>query len=106
MSPGRTPLANTNGKDRKNTTEGRKTIKVMNIQDIFNISAVIFTVGNLAAMGLELNVGEAINALRSERFVVLVFVWSWAVGPAFTYLLSKVLPVAEPYAIGFFGPAP
>jgi len=80
----------------------------MTIETVFNIVVVIFTVGNLAAMGLELNVREAIKALRSPRFVVLVFVWSWVVGPAFAYLLSKVLPLAEPYAIGLLlaGPAP
>jgi BASS family bile acid:Na+ symporter len=80
----------------------------MTIQTIFNIVVVIFTVGNLAAMGLELNVREAIKALRSPRFVVLVFVWSWVVGPAFAYLLSTILPLAEPYAIGLLlaGPAP
>lgn len=69
---------------------------------------VIFTVGNLAAMGLELNVSEAIKALRNPRFVALVFVWSWVVGPAFAYLLTKVLPLAEPYASGLLlaSPAP
>jgi BASS family bile acid:Na+ symporter len=80
----------------------------MTIETVFNIVVVIFTVGNLAAMGLELNVREAIKALRSPRFVVLVFVWSWVVGPAFAYLLTKILPLAEPYAIGLLlaGPAP
>ncbi len=80
----------------------------MTIQTLFNIAVVIFTVGNLAAMGLELNVREAIRALRSARFVALVFVWSWVVGPAFAYLLTKALPLAEPYAMGLLlaGPAP
>jgi bile acid:Na+ symporter, BASS family len=80
----------------------------MTIETVFNIVVVIFTVGNLAAMGLELNVRDAIKALQSARFVVLVFVWSWVVGPAFAYLLSKILPLAEPYAIGLLlaGPAP
>jgi BASS family bile acid:Na+ symporter len=80
----------------------------MTIQTIFNIVVVIFTVGNLAAMGLELNVREAVAALRNTRFVALVVVWGWVVGPAFAWLLTKVLPLAEPYAIGLIlaGPAP
>jgi len=61
---------------------------------------VIFTVGNLAAMGLELNVREAIHALRNTQFVALIFGWSWVVGPALAYLITKTLPLAEPYAIG------
>jgi len=80
----------------------------MTIETIFNIVVVIFTVGNLAAMGLELNVREAIKAVRNARFVAMIFVWSWVVGPAFAYLVTKVLPLAEPYAIGLLlaGPAP
>jgi ACR3 family arsenite efflux pump ArsB len=31
---------------------------------------------------------------------MLTLVWGWVVGPAFAVLLTKVLPLAEPYAIG------
>jgi BASS family bile acid:Na+ symporter len=72
----------------------------MTIETVFNLVVVIFTVANLAAMGLELNLRDAIKALRNVKFVALVFVWSWVVGPAFAYLLTKVLPLAEPYAMG------
>jgi BASS family bile acid:Na+ symporter len=80
----------------------------MTIQALFNIVVLIFTVGNLAAMGLELNVREAINALRNAKFVMLIFAWSWVFGPAFAYLITKILPLAEPYAIGLIlaSPAP
>ena len=80
----------------------------MSIQAIFNIAVVIFTIGNLAAMGLELNVREAIHALLNTQFVALIFVWSWVVGPALAYLITKTLPLAEPYAIGLLlaSPAP
>jgi BASS family bile acid:Na+ symporter len=40
------------------------------------------------------------KSLRSGRLVVLALVWGWLVGPAFAYLLTKVLPLAEPHAIG------
>lgn len=78
------------------------------IQTIFTPTVIIFTVGNLAAMGLELNVREAIKALRNAKFVGLIFVWSWVVGPALAYLFTKILPLAEPYAIGLLlaSPAP
>jgi BASS family bile acid:Na+ symporter len=72
----------------------------MTIEKIFSLVVVIFTVANLAAMGLELNLREALKALRNVKFVSLVFVWSWVAGPAFAYLLTKVLPLAEPYAMG------
>ena len=31
---------------------------------------------------------------------MLTLVWGWVVGPAFAVLLTKVLPLSEPYAIG------
>lgn len=80
----------------------------MTIESLFSLVVVIFTVANLAAMGLELNVREAFKALRNAKFVVLVVVWSWVVGPAFAWLITRILPLAEPYAMGLLlaGPAP
>ena len=80
----------------------------MSLQTVFNIVVVIFTAGNLGAMGLELNVREAIKALRNGRFVGLVFVWSWVVGPVLAWLITKILPLTEPYALGLIlaSPAP
>jgi len=31
--------------------------------------------------------------------LLLIFVWGWVLGPAFGYLLTRVLPLAEPYII-------
>ena len=42
----------------------------MTIETFFNLVVVIFTLGNLEAM--ELNVREAIEALRSAKVVVLI----------------------------------
>ncbi len=72
----------------------------MTIESVFNILVVVFTVGNLAAMGLELNLPEALKTLRSPRFVVLTVVWGWLVGPALAWLITRVLPLSEPHAAG------
>jgi BASS family bile acid:Na+ symporter len=78
------------------------------MQAILNIAVVLFTVGNLGAMGLELNVREAVKALRNVRFAGLIFLWSWVVGPALALLITKILPLSEPHAIGLIlaSPAP
>jgi BASS family bile acid:Na+ symporter len=80
----------------------------MTIETVFNLVVVIFTVANLGAMGLELNVREALSSLKNAKFVALIFVWSWVVGPAFAYLITRILPLDEPYAIGLLlaSPAP
>ena len=70
------------------------------MEDIYKIVVLIFTVSNLAAMGLELNPKKAINALKNSRFVLLIVVWGWVVGPAIAYLLTKVIPLSEPHAAG------
>jgi BASS family bile acid:Na+ symporter len=78
------------------------------IQDALSIVILIYAVANLGSMGLELNLRETIMSLRSAWLVMLALGWSWVVGPAFAYLLTKVIPMAEPYAMGLliFGLAP
>ncbi len=43
---------------------------------------MFYAVANLASMGLELDVGESLQSLRSARLVVPVLVWGWVLGPA------------------------
>jgi bile acid:Na+ symporter, BASS family len=80
----------------------------MTVQQALSIVIVVYCVANLGSMGLELNLGETIKSLRSARLVLAAVWWSWVVGPALAVLLTKVLPMAEPYAIGLliFGLAP
>jgi bile acid:Na+ symporter, BASS family len=72
----------------------------MNMQDIFKIVVVIFTVSNLASMGLECKMHEAIKTLKSARFVVLTSVWGWVAGPALACLITRVIPLTESHAAG------
>jgi BASS family bile acid:Na+ symporter len=72
----------------------------MSMQIVFNIVVVIFTVSNLAAMGLELNLREAMRTLRSARAIALILVWGWVVGPALAWLIIKIIPLTEGHAAG------
>ena len=74
--------------------------KIMSLQDVFNIVIVVYTVSNLAAMGLELNLREALKTLRSVRVIGLVLLWGWVVGPALAWLIIRILPLAEGHAAG------
>jgi bile acid:Na+ symporter, BASS family len=69
------------------------------VQNLFNPTVFVFTVSNLAAMGLQVKMPDLIAALRDKKFLALVFVWGWVLGPALGYLITKVLPLAEPYVI-------
>ena len=48
----------------------------MNTQAAFSIVAVFYSVANLASMGLELNLRETINSLRSVRVLGFTLGWS------------------------------
>jgi BASS family bile acid:Na+ symporter len=65
----------------------------------FQPLVLIFTVANLAAMGLQVRVPEVAVALRNKKALALIFVWGWVLGPALGVLISKVLPLEEPYVV-------
>jgi bile acid:Na+ symporter, BASS family len=69
------------------------------LQTTFAPVVLLFTVSNLGAMGLQVNMRGVIVALQNKRTLALIFVWGWVLGPALGYLLTRVLPLAEPYAI-------
>lgn len=64
------------------------------------ISLVLFMVGNLFDMGLRLKLQEAIGALRNVRFVTQCLLWGFILLPGLAYLLTVVVPLEAPYAIG------
>jgi len=72
----------------------------MSTENAFSMVAILYSVANLASMGLELNPRETMRSLRSVRVLGLTLGWSWLVGPAFAVLLTKTLPMPAPYATG------
>lgn len=72
------------------------------LQTTFGPLVLIFTVSNLAAMGLQVKMPEVAVALRNRKSLALIFVWGWVLGPAFGYLIIRVLPLEEPYVVVVF----
>lgn len=72
----------------------------MSLEEIYKIVVMIFTVSNLAAMGLEINKTETFLALKNAKFIILILVWGWIVGPAVALLLTRIIPLSEPHAAG------
>jgi len=72
----------------------------MSLMEVFKITVVIFTVSNLAAMGLEVNLRDALRTLRSARAIGLILLWGWVVGPALAWLIIRLLPLNEAHAAG------
>ena len=55
----------------------------MDPQNLFKIVVVLYSVSNLLSLGLELNLKETINSLKSFRLIILTLGWGWVVCPAF-----------------------
>jgi BASS family bile acid:Na+ symporter len=72
------------------------------LQTTFGPLVLIFTVSNLAAMGLQVRIPEVIVALRNKTSMALIFVWGWLLGPALGYLITWALPLEEPYVVVVF----
>jgi BASS family bile acid:Na+ symporter len=69
------------------------------LQTTFGPLVLIFTVSNLATMGLQVRVPEVAVAIRNKKSMALIFVWGWILGPALGVLITKILPLAEPFVI-------
>ena len=60
---------------------------------------LVFTVSNLLAMGLQVRMPQVVMELKNRRAIALIFIWGWILGPTLAYLITKVLPLAEPFAL-------
>jgi BASS family bile acid:Na+ symporter len=64
----------------------------------FGPLVLVFTLSNLASMGLQVDIPQVLKTIRNPRFLGLVLVWGWVVGPALGYLITRILPLAGPFA--------
>ena len=67
---------------------------------VLKVAVSVATIGSLLELGLQLEFREALVGLRNLRFVILTLLWGFVLGPALAWLITRVLPLAEPYAIG------
>jgi len=65
----------------------------------FEPLVLVFTVLNLATMGLQARMPEVVAVFKNKKALALIFVWGWVLGPALGLLIAWVLPLAEPYVI-------
>ncbi len=42
---------------------------------------------------------RSLETLRNLKFLGLVLVWGWVAGPALGYLITRFIPLAEPFAV-------
>jgi BASS family bile acid:Na+ symporter len=69
------------------------------LETIMSPVILLWTVSNLAVMGLQARMPEVVAVFKNKKTLALIFVWGWVVGPALGYLIAWVLPLAEPFVI-------
>lgn len=67
---------------------------------IMKISLIFFMAGNLMEMGLRLNLDDAIKGMRNIKFVGYTLAWGFVLGPALAFLITLVIPLDKPFALG------
>ena len=65
-----------------------------------NVTLVIFMVGSLLEVGLRIELAKARSAIGNIRFLVLTVLVCFVLGPGLAVVLTKILPLAPPYALG------
>ena len=69
------------------------------LEATFQPIVMIFAVANLFAMGLQTRLPALMAALKNTLGMALIFVWGWVLGPVIGYVITRVIPLAEPYVI-------
>ena len=71
-------------------------------QPLFQPVVLVFTILNLLSMGLQVNLGDMFKVVRNVRFLGLMLVLGWIIGPAIAFLITLVLPLDNMYIIVLF----
>lgn len=61
---------------------------------------LVFMAGSLLEMGLGLSVTEALKGLRNRVFLTYGVVFAFVLGPLLAWLLTRIIPLDPPYAVG------
>ena len=71
-----------------------------NLDLILKIAVLVFIAGTLFRLGLEIDFGSALRGLGDGIFILNAAFFGFVVGPLLAILVSRVVPLEEPYAIG------
>ena len=67
-------------------------------QSLMNPVVLIFTVSNLFSMGLQVNITKVIKKVSNVKLLAMILVWGWVAGPALGFLITMIIPLAQPFA--------
>jgi len=68
------------------------------LESVLTPLVIVFTISNLASMGLQSDLTRIVRAAGNLRFMGLVIPWGWLVGSVLGYLVTVVIPLDPVYA--------
>ena len=69
-------------------------------EPFLRVAITVFMVGSLLEAGLRVDLDEARVALRDWRFTSTSVLWAFVICPALAVVLTRVVPLEPPHAIG------
>ena len=69
------------------------------IEATFKPLVLVFVVANMGTLGLQAKMGDVVDTFKNKKAMALIFVWGFVFGPALAYLITLVIPLAEPYVL-------
>jgi bile acid:Na+ symporter, BASS family len=71
-------------------------------QQLFGPVVTVFTISNLFAMGIQVNLGKMFKVVANPKFLALMLGFGWVIGPLIAFLITLVLPLDNMYKIVLF----
>jgi bile acid:Na+ symporter, BASS family len=69
------------------------------IEATFKPLVLVFVVANMGALGLQAKMGDVVDTFKNKKAMALIFIWGFVFGPVLAYLITLVIPLAEPYVL-------
>ncbi len=70
------------------------------METLAGLSLLVFVIGSMASMGLNLKMKQIIAPLKNIKLVVMALVVNFILVPILAYLITSMLPLDEPLRIG------
>src|SRR5271166_3149231 len=65
-----------------------------------NVVTLAFVLTSMLATGLALTIPQIVKPLRNVRLVVMALVANFLIAPGVAFLLTRIIPMAQPLQIG------
>ena len=69
------------------------------LEALFEPLVLVFVTANMVTLGLQAKIGDVVETFKNKTAMGLIFVWGFVIGPVLAYLITVVIPLAEPYVL-------